>query len=423
MDGVSMDSTIDSTKDSPENLSGDPPLSKERNRSRSFRLTLAALIEEIRTLIDSPEVPATGLCKNKVLSFSLKYIILKDIIKSLPHDNVYPSLNTSDLSQDSRCFIAFDSSFEIYYTSQNIARIVAEPQSFVMKSNLSRYLSTNTVNLLQKKCTGGAEELSLMLDLKRTAKSKKVYLKCKKYNLKTRTIWLGSCDMCSLSISQITKFTKNFFLDTHWSLYDLLINDSEREIDTNLRKLEAIKLMGLLHGYFSVDLDLVDRGTLCKGITIYSDDNFPVYFCGSIFSFNKFDLNNQISLQKSLDQQQENPYPLDYTIDKDRRYMVFTKMFCNYVRVKHGSDARIMRYLNLLLDPASTCKLLDEEQHPGELLILRILEQCFEELYEIHKTDIVLWRHLQTNIGFTASDIVIKDVSTLQPDSRLEQVV
>lgn len=408
---------------------GHAPISKERHRSKSFRLSLAALIEEIRGIIDSPEVPATGLCKNKVLSFGVKYIVLQDILRSIPHENIVQTVNTSDLNQDSRCFIAFDSSLEIYYTSKNISQIFTEPQSYVMKSNLQRYLSSTSSSLLVEKCGGSRDRISLMLDIKRGTRNKKIYLKCKKYCLKTRTVWIGSCDMCSLSLSKTSKHTDNFFLDTHWTLYDLLL-DNEYWTSQNLKsnnlapkKLGAIKLMGLLNGYFTVDLDLAERGILCKGITIYSDDNFPVYFCGSVFSFNKYDSNNTISLQKSLTNQIENPYPLGYSIDKHQRYMEFTKIYCNYVRLKHGSNARVEQYLNLLLDPQNLNMLLYEISEPQEGLILEFLERCFDELYEIHKTDPPMWRQMQKAIGYTVCDIIIKDVVSVNNTMETDEYI
>lgn len=400
--------------------SDEQPLSKERHRSRSFRLNLAALIEEIRGIIDSPEVPATGLCKNKVLSFGVKYIVLKDILNTIPREDVVlNTVNTSALNQDTRCFIAFDSSLEIYYTSKNIAQIFTEPQSYVMKSNLARYLSSAASSTLIEKCKADREKVSLMLDLKRATRSKKVYLRCKKYCLKTRTVWIGSCDMCSVSISKMTRYTDNFFLDTNWSLYDLLLDNDQGLRDHNCRRLEAIKLMGLLNGYFTVDLDLADRGILCKGITIYSDDNFPVYFCGSIFSFNKFDSNNTISLQQSLACQSQNPYPLGYSIDKHQRYMEFTKIFCNYVRLKRGNSAQIEQYLNLLLDPQNANKLLYEVSNTEDSMVLEFLEHCFEELYEIHKTDLPLWRRLQGAIGYTVGDIIITNVTSVAQEENI----
>lgn len=398
----------------------DPPLSKERHRSRSFRLNLASLIEEIRGIIDSPEVPATGLCKNKVLSFGVKYIVLKDILNSIPkEDVVLDAVNTSALNQDTRCFIAFDSSLEIYYTSKNIAQIFTEPQSYVMKSNLKRYLSSSASHTLVEKCSANRDKVSLMLDLKRATRSKKIYLRCKKYCLKTRTVWIGSCEMCSVSISKVTKHTDNFFLDTHWSLYDLLLDNDHSLREHNCKRLEAIKLIGLLNGYFTVDLDLSDRGILCKGITIYSDDNFPVYFCGSIFSFNKYDSNNTISLQQSLAKQISNPYPLGYSIDKHQRYMEFTKIFCNYVRLKRGNNHQIEDYLNLLLDPQNANKLLYDVTNSEDRLVLEFLEHCFEELYEIHKTDPALWRRLQGAIGYTVGDIIITNVTSVKQEEHI----
>lgn len=401
-------------------LQQEQPLSKERHRSRSFRLNLAALIEEIRGIIDSPEVPATGLCKNKVLSFGVKYIVLKDILNSIPkEDVVLNTVNTSALDHDTRCFIAFDSSLEIYYTSKNIAQIFTEPQSYAMKSNLKRYLSSSASKTLMEKCSAGREKVTLMLDLKRATRSKKIYLRCKKYCLKTRTVWIGSCEMCSVSISKMTKYTDNFFLDTHWSLYDLLLDSDQNLRDHNCKRLEAIKLIGLLNGYFTVDLDLSDRGILCKGITIYSDDNFPVYFCGSIFSFNKHDSNNTISLQQSLAKQISNPYPLGFSIDKHQRYMEFTKIFCNYVRLKRGNNRQIEQYLNLLLDPQNANKLLYEVTNSENTLVLEFLEHCFEELYEIHKTDPALWKRLQGAKWYTVGDIIITSVTSVKQEEHI----
>ena len=407
----------------PAPMTSDPdqPLSKERHRSRSFRLNLAALIEEIRDIIDSPEVPATGLCKNKVLSFGVKYIVLQDIINSIPkEDVVLNTVNTTALDQDARCFIAFDSSLEIYYTSKNIAQIFTEPQSYVMKSNLNRYLSSSASATLMQKCSANRDKISLMLDLKRATRSKKIYLRCKKYCLKTRNVWIGSCEMCSVSISKMTKYTDNFFLDTHWSLYDLLLDsDQSMKLDQKCKRLDAIKLIGLLNGYFTVDLNLSDRGILCKGVTIYSDDNFPVYFCGSIFSFNKYDSNNTLSLQQSLAKQISNPYPLGYSIDKHQRYMEFTKIFCNYVRLKRGNSRQIEQYLNLLLDPQNVNKLLHEGNNLEDTLVLEFLEHCFEELYEIHKTDLALWRRLQGAIGYTVGDLIITNVTSMQQEEHI----
>ena len=387
--------------------------SKERCRSRTFRLSLAALIEEIRGIIDSPEVPATGLCKNKVLSFGVKYIVLKDILKAIPRENMMPSFNTTAFDQDSRCFIAFDSNLEIYYTSTNIAKMFTEPQSYVMKSNLSRYLSPAAHHTLSTKCSGNRDKISLMLSLKRAAKARKIFLKCKKYVMKTRTVWIGSCDMCSMSVSRVTEYTNSFFLDTHWSLRDLLGEQNNKELA--VKRLEVVHLMGLLNGYFSVDLDLTERGILCKGITIYSDDNFPVFFAGTVFSFHKFRRNNKLSLHQSLSKQTKCPYPLGYSMDKHKRYMEFSKIFCNYVRLKHGNEAQIQDYLSLLLDPRNVDELLYETDLDNGI-ILDHLGQCFHELYEIHKTDLNLWRRLQGAIGYTVGDLVIKSVVSVHEE-------
>lgn len=402
-------------------LTDDSPMSKERNRSRSFRFNLAALIEQVRGVVDSVEVPAAGLCKNKILSFGVKYIALKEICNNIPTEDLIPNINTSALIQGSNCFLAFDSTLEIYYASDNICNVFTEPQVYVMKSSIERYISKPSFELLRDKCTGDRERLSLMLELKRPTKCKKFYLNCKKFTLKTRTIWIGTCDMCSVSLSRVTRYTDNFFLDTHWSLHDLLL-DPNTVNDMKVSKLGAVKLMGLLNGYFSIDMDLSDRTIVCKSVTIYSDDNFPTHFCGSVFSFNKKMSHNPLVLNDSLVKQLQEPYPMEYSIDQNHRFMNFTKIFCNYCRFKKGTCPVTEQYIQRLLEPSYSNKLLYDTALLGDLVVLEFLCQCFDELLDIYKSDLPLWRRLGSAIGFTAQDLVITKVESMRPDLDVDQM-
>ena len=402
-------------------LTDNGPMSKERNRSRDFRFNLATLIEQVRAIVDTVEVPAAGLCKNKILSFGVKFIALKEVCNKIASENLMPNLDNSSLMQDSKCFIAFDSALEIYYTTENISNIFTEPQVYVMKSSIERYLTKSSCQLLKEKCSGDRERLSLMLDLKRPTKSKKFYLSCKKYTLKTRTVWIGTCDMCSVSLSKVTRYMDNFFLDTHWSLNDLLLERNTLS-DQKVSRLAAIKLMGLLNGYFNIDMDLSDRAIVCKSVTIYSDENFPTHFCGSVFAFNKLVSHNPLSLHDSLVKQLKCSYPVGYSIDQNHRYMAFAKIFCNYCRVKEGCCPLTEQYIQLLLDPENSNKLLFDHTIPGDLVALEFLCQCFEELYEIYKTDLPLWRRLGSSIGFTTRDLIITKVESIRHDQEVDQM-
>lgn len=390
---------------------------KEKLRSKCFRLSLSAVINDLRHCVDSQEVPAMSLCKNKVLLSAIKYLALKDVIMRSPQHN-HEDLSNMDHIQSTRCLIAFDNSLEIHYASNNIELFLSESQSSVLRSSMDRYLMESSIARLRSKCINThGQEVSIMVNLKRSMH--RILLKGKCHVLKTRLVFVGTGSMCSEFISSSFEEIQTFFLDTRWSLYELFyanrLSDSHDKPLNHLKaqQFELVKFVSMFHGYFSIDIGPLGDGhffnMIAKGVTVYSEDDFPLYIVGKMFSFDNISYDKTL-LQKADHHFKQSPYPLGCNIGSERNISAFIKIYCNYVQLKFNGDEDIKNAINELLDVKC------QNNFAGIKIKVSMLEKiqlCFDELRDIYNCNNSLWQHLRTTIGYTVNDIVIKDVQSL----------